>query len=165
MAATVAAMRISPEENQSASSPRSSMICSPAKPTAMRPIPIKSVVALPVAFFSQGGSSTRLNTAKVVRIPIGTLIKNTQRQVKLSVIQPPSVGPSTGATTVATTVTANALLRCSGLNVSRMMACWFGCKPPPKSPCRMRKMMSSVRFVAMPQRKEQMVNAMMQATK
>ena len=31
----------------------------------------------------------------------GTLIKNNQRQLKLSVMYPPSVGPITGATTTA----------------------------------------------------------------
>ena len=31
----------------------------------------------------------------------GTLIKNSQRQLKLSVMYPPSVGPITGATTTA----------------------------------------------------------------
>ena len=34
-------------------------------------------------------------------MPIGTLMKKIQCQLKLSVIQPPSVGPIAGATTTA----------------------------------------------------------------
>jgi hypothetical protein len=62
-------------------------------------------------------------TANPVSKPTGTLMRNTQRQLKLSVIQPPSVGPSTGATTVATAVSENAVPRCAGGNVSRMIDC------------------------------------------
>ncbi len=36
------------------------------------------------------------------RIPTGMLMKKIQRQLKLSVIQPPSVGPMAGAVTTAT---------------------------------------------------------------
>jgi hypothetical protein len=35
-------------------------------------------------------------------MPTGTFTRNTQRQVKLSVIQPPKVGPIAGAKTTAT---------------------------------------------------------------
>ena len=59
-------------------------------------------------------------------------MKNTQRHEKLSVIQPPSVGPMIGAKMTAMATTPNALPRCAGSNVSRMIDCWFGCKPPPK---------------------------------
>ena len=92
-------------------------------------------------------------------------MKKTQRQLKLSVIQPPMVGPNTGATTVATAVNENARPRCSGGKVSRMMDCWLGCRPPPKKPCRTRKMISCGRLAAIPQRNEQTVNAAMQITK
>ena len=42
-----------------------------------------------------------LRRAAASTTPTGTLMKKTQRQAKLSVIQPPSVGPIAGATTTA----------------------------------------------------------------
>jgi len=39
-----------------------------------------------------------------------------------------------------------------------MMACWLGCKPPPKKPWNSRKMISAGRLWAMPQRNENTVN-------
>ena len=54
-------------------------------------------------------------------------------RLKLSVIQPPMVGPSTGAMTVATAVNENARPRWDAGKVSRMIDCWFGCRPPPKN--------------------------------
>ena len=47
-----------------------------------------------------GGSSTSRVTRMKARIPTGMLMKKIQRQEKLSVIQPPSVGPMEGASTV-----------------------------------------------------------------
>ena len=47
----------------------------------------------------QGGSSTRRLTRMKARMPTGMLMKKIQRQEKLSVIHPPSVGPMEGART------------------------------------------------------------------
>ena len=80
-------------------------------------------------------------------------------------IQPPSVGPMMGAKITATDTTPNALPRCAGSNVSRMMDCWFGCSPPPKKPCSRRKQISSPRLVLVPHRKEVTVNMAMQIRK
>src|SRR6202161_4727920 len=104
-------------------------------------------------------------TANAVSSPTGTLMRNTQRQLKLSVIQPPMVGPSTGATTVAIADTANALLRCEGSNVSRMIDCWTGCSPPPNNPCKMRNTISCHSCVDIPHKNEQTENAAMHSTK
>ena len=46
-----------------------------------------------------GGSSTRRVTRMKARMPTGMLMKKIQRQEKLSVIQPPRVGPMDGAST------------------------------------------------------------------
>ncbi len=53
-------------------------------------------------------------------------MKKIQRQLELSVMIPPSVGPRIGATIVAMAVTPNAAPRLAGGKVSRMIACWFG---------------------------------------
>jgi hypothetical protein len=39
-----------------------------------------------------------------------------------------------------------------------MIACWFGCRPPPKKPWKARKMMSCGSDVAIPHRNENTVN-------
>ena len=46
-----------------------------------------------------------------------------------------------------------------------MIACWFGCNPPPKNPCISRNTISSGRLVAMPQRKLNSVKQAMQVRK
>ena len=51
-------------------------------------------------------------------MPTGTLIRKTQRQFQLSVIQPPTVGPIAGAKTTARPYIANAWPRRSGGNAS-----------------------------------------------
>ena len=51
---------------------------------------------------SISGSSTSQCTSASDAIPIGTLMKKIQCQEKLSVIQPPIVGPTVGATITAT---------------------------------------------------------------
>src|SRR5580698_797478 len=92
-------------------------------------------------------------------IPTGMLMKKIQRQVKLSVIQPPRVGPIAGAVTTATPYTANAMPRLAGGKVSARMACSLGCRPPPPAPCSTRQMISVAKFGASPHRKELMVNS------
>ncbi len=91
-------------------------------------------------------------------MPTGMLMKKIQRQVKLSVIHPPRVGPMAGAVTTAMPYTAKAMPRLAGANVSARMACSLGCKPPPPAPCSTRQMMSVARLGASPQKKELMVN-------
>ena len=48
-----------------------------------------------------GGSLTSRWRSNSESRPTGTLMKKTQRQVKLSVMKPPSVGPIAGASTTA----------------------------------------------------------------
>jgi hypothetical protein len=81
-------------------------------------------------------------------------MKKIQCQEKLSVIQPPSVGPTVGATITATPYSAKAWPRFSGGNVSARMACSLVGMPPPPSPCRMRKNINAPRLGANPQSSE-----------
>jgi len=48
-----------------------------------------------------GGSTSTIHESRSDSRQTGTLIKKIQRQEKLSVMRPPSVGPSVGATTTA----------------------------------------------------------------
>ena len=66
---------------------------------------------------------------------------------------------------VAMAVTPKAAPRLAGSKVSRMMDCWFGCKPPPNSPCMARKITICTRLCEMPHRKEHTVNMAMQMIK
>ncbi|MNB89119.1 hypothetical protein D3C76_610400 [compost metagenome] len=60
------------------------------------------------AVLSAGVSRTkRVMPIKASR-PMGKLIKNTQRQLRCSVSQPPSIGPSTGPTMTETPNSATA---------------------------------------------------------
>src|ERR1700739_1180871 len=86
--------------------------------------------------------------------PTGILMKKIQRQVKLSVIQPPRVGPIAGAVTTAMPYTAKAMPRFAGAKVSARIACSLGCNPPPPAPCRTRQIISVARLGANPHRKE-----------
>ena len=62
---------------------------------------------------------------------------------------------------VAIAVMEKAMARFAGGNVSRMMACWFGCSPPPKKPCISRKRISCGKLVEMPHSSEHTPNAAM----
>src|ERR1700682_226526 len=110
------------------------------------------------SFLNQGGSSTNRCVRNNETNPTGTLMKNIQCQLKLSVIQPPKVGPMAGATTTAIPYNEKAMPRFSTENVSARIACSDGCRPPPPAPCRTRAMMSIGRLVAMPHKNEQTVN-------
>ncbi|MNN65754.1 hypothetical protein D3C81_1812790 [compost metagenome] len=87
-------MRISPEENQSSCSPRSRNSWKARIATLSEPKPIQSSLAC----LSGGVSRTYLLMPNNASRPMGRLMKNTQRQLRLSVNQPPSMGPSTGPT-------------------------------------------------------------------
>src|SRR3984893_12059320 len=93
------------------------------------------------------------------RIPTGIFNRKIQRQVKLSVTQPPRVGPMAGASTTARPYTAKAMPRLAGGNVSARMACSLGCSPPPPAPCSTRKKISDPNEGARPQRHELIVNS------
>jgi hypothetical protein len=73
---------------------------------------------------------------------------------KLSVIQPPIVGPTVGATITATPYSAKAWPRFCGGKVSAKIACSLVGMPPPPSPCRMRKKISALRLGARPHKSE-----------
>jgi len=90
--------------------------------------------------------------------PTGRLMKKIQCQLKLSVIQPPRVGPIAGATTTAIPYSAKAWPRLLTGNVSARMACSLGASPPPPTPCRTRKKTSSGSDGAKPHKTEQAVN-------
>ena len=66
---------------------------------------------------------------------------------------------------VATAVTPKAAPRFAGSKVSRMIDCWFGCSPPPNSPCMSRKITSCASDCEMPHRNEHTVNMPMQTMK
>ena len=91
--------------------------------------------------------------------PIGRLIKKIQCQLKLSVIQPPKVGPIAGAATTAMPYSANACPRCSTGKVSARIACSLGASPPPPIPCRIRARIKIGREGASPHNNEQPVNS------
>src|SRR5208283_5329088 len=105
-----------------------------------------------------GGSWIRRDVSRIERMPTGMLIKKIQRQLKLSVIHPPRVGPIAGAVTTAIPYTAKAMPRLAGGKVSARIACSLGCNPPPPAPCRMRQMIRVARFGASPHRNELTVN-------
>src|SRR3954471_13906507 len=97
--------------------------------------------------------------------PTGTLIKKHQCQDKLSLSQPPSVGPTTGATTTAMPYSAKPWLRLDGGKAAARIDCATGVIPPPASPCMIRKINSDCRFHANPQSNELSVNNAMQTRK
>ena len=89
-------IQVSVAPNQSLVSPRSSNICSaPMKRLSMAK-PKKSNGRLR----SVAVSATKRPMPATVSTPTGRLMKKTQRQLYVSVSQPPSVGPRIGATTM-----------------------------------------------------------------
>src|ERR1700730_15442269 len=92
-------------------------------------------------------------------------MRKIQRQVYLSVIQPPSVGPIDGAHIAVTPYTENASPLFSGGNVSARIAWAIGCRPPPPAPRITRDSRRMPSDGAMPQKSELTVNNEMQIRK
>src|SRR5271154_2981541 len=92
------------------------------------------------------------------KIPTGTLMKKIQRQVVLSEIQPPRIGPQIGATSVVIDQIASASPRRNGGKIESSSACEPGIIGPETPPCRMRNASRDGRSHAMPHRKEAAVN-------
>ena len=81
---------------------------------------------------------------------MGTLIRKIHDQPKLSVIQPPSIGPMTGARMVVEDHIDRAMLRRSGGLCPSISACDSGTMKPPAAPCMMRNATRLVRLQAKP---------------
>src|SRR5271156_2412973 len=92
------------------------------------------------------------------KMPTGTLMKKIQRQVVLSEIQPPRIGPQIGATSVVMDQIASARPRRKGGKIDSSSACEPGIIGPETPPCRMRNASRDGRSRAMPHRKEAAVN-------
>src|SRR5476649_567499 len=99
------------------------------------------------------------------KIPTGTLMKKIQRQVVLSLIQPPRIGPQIGATSVVIDQIASARPRRNGGKIDSSSACEPGIIGPETAPCRMRNSSSEGRSQAMPHRKEATVKSATEAAK
>src|ERR1700722_13978791 len=93
------------------------------------------------------------------KMPTGTLMKKIQRQVMLSEIQPPRIGPQIGATSVVIDQIASANPRRAGGNTEISSACEPGIIGPETAPCRTRNSTSEGRAHAVPQRNEATVKA------
>ena len=94
------------------------------------------------------------------------LTKKIQRQLHVSVMQPPSVGPSTGATTVAIAVTPKAaprLCRRKGVEDDRLLVRLQPAAEKALQPAGRRSVAAG--WSAMPHRNEQTVNIAMQMRK
>src|SRR3569833_468022 len=92
-------------------------------------------------------------------------MKKIHRQLMLSEIQPPRIGPQIGATRVVIDQLASARLRLLTGKIEIRRACEPGIIGPDTAPCRMRKSSRGGRFQAMPHRKEAMVNIATEAQK
>ena len=107
MTASAVKVTIVPDLNQSSIWPRSSTTSRQPSVIAIRAKPTQSIFRPPASRSSRSrsstsGSSTSQCTSASDARPIGTLMKKIQCQEKLSVIQPPIVGPTVGATITAT---------------------------------------------------------------
>ena len=84
-------------------------------------------------------------------MPTGRLTKNTKRQLKVSVSQPPSVGPMIGPTMMPAPQIAIAW-PCSSFGLMLRSTVWeSGTSAAPNRPCSTRKRIISSRLVAKPQ--------------
>src|ERR1019366_9598888 len=81
-----------PDPNQSSCWPLSRITCRHPMPRTISDRPMESILMpAPLNFLSHGGSSTTVEVKNNESNPTGTLIRKIQRQLQLSVIQPPSV--------------------------------------------------------------------------
>src|ERR1700683_3146185 len=99
------------------------------------------------------------------KIPTGTLMKKIQRQVVLSLIQPPRIGPQIGATSVVIDQIASAKPRRNGGKIDSSSACEPGSIGPATAPCRMRNASNEGRSQAIPHRNEAAVNSATETAK
>src|SRR5258708_34385511 len=83
------------------------------------------------------GSSTlpRRGSRIAIAAPGNTLMKNSQRQLMVSVIQPPTVGPSVGASVDTTPRTAGIIARLLPVKSAKPVAKTVGTIAPPTKPC------------------------------
>ena len=143
-----------PSENQSLRWPSSRMYCSEPSPTASRPRPIASTG------IGRGSVGLRSRTKMMIAAiaPGTTLIKNTSFHEKLSVSQPPSVGPTLGPTIAPMANSAWLAPSRSRGNVSRSVACAVATRPPPNIPWITRQNTSCPMDVEKPQNTDASVN-------
>ena len=95
-------------------------------------------------------------------MPMGILMKNTQCQVRTSVIHPPSTGPMIGPKLTPRPKMAMAMPYCWGGKDSSRIAWDSGGIAPPERPCRILNTMRLSMLHEAPHRKELTVNATME---
>ena len=83
-------------------------------------------------------------------MPIGTLMKKTQRQLTASTSQPPRIGPPIGPSSIGTPSTDITRPIRSGPAVWVRIVIPAGISMPPPNPCSTRKMISVSMFQAAP---------------
>src|SRR5258706_1981554 len=93
-----------------------------------------------------------------IALPGTRLMKNSQRQLKLSVIQPPTVGPSVGASVAVTPSTAGTMARRLPVNSANPVAKTVGTIAPPTNPCTARNTVIDWMSQAIPQKRLDVVN-------
>jgi hypothetical protein len=99
-------------------------------------------------------SRSRVQAKKTHSIAIGTLSRKIQCHVKLSLIQPPMIGPMAGPSRVVIAQTPIAAPRLSG-GKTRSMRVWdIGMTGAPQIPCPMRQATSMPRVTDIPHSSE-----------
>ena len=146
MTATISSVQISVEPSQSWLGPRSSISWKAPMATARARKPRVSKRRFSALFFSD----RKKKTPQKARIPIGRLMKNTHRQSRLSVSQPPRPGPSSGPSTAPAPQTAMAWPWRSGGLMSSRTAWDNGISAAPNRPCSRRNSTISTRLPAIP---------------
>ena len=99
------------------------------------------------------------------KAPTGTLMKNTQRQSKFSVSQPPSIGPRIGPTMMPAPQIAMAWPTRAGGLMSSSTACDRGTSAAPKTPCSRRAATMPPSEPATPHRPEAIVKPITETMK
>ena len=83
---------------------------------------------------AEGSLVTNEYERKAAIIPIGTFTKKIQCQLKLSVINPPMVGPKVGPMMIPMPKMAFAIPIFSGGKAPMIIVCALESKPPPPNP-------------------------------